>query len=41
MTPAETALFVEGWNAENRSEQQVNAPSRDELEALKAKYPDG
>ncbi|WP_420415926.1 phage tail assembly chaperone [Marinovum algicola] len=41
MTPEETALFIEGWNAENQSENASNAPSREELEALKARYPDG
>jgi hypothetical protein len=40
MTPADTALLVEGWNAAQGGDMP-KAMSRERLEELKARYPDG
>lgn len=40
MTPEETALLVAGWNAAQGS-SMPDAPTVDELQDLKARYPDG
>jgi hypothetical protein len=37
MTPADWALFVEGWN-EAHEPSEPQAPSWEELQELKAKY---
>lgn len=42
MTPADTALFVDAWNAAKAAESgEVPAMSLDELDDLMRQYPDG
>jgi hypothetical protein len=41
MTPEETALLIEGWNAAKGGGEKPAAMSRDRFEELKRQYPDG
>lgn len=41
MTPAETALMVEGWNAANGEDKGPAPMTYERLQELKRLYPDG